>query len=51
MREVATEEETTANQVKPGSAADRSLRGAQELQHRTGAFGDVGDVDTEANGF
>ena len=51
MREVATEEETTANQVKPGSAADRSLRGAQELQHRTGAFGDVGDVETEANGF
>ena len=51
MREVATEEETTASQVKPGGAADRSLRGAQDLQHRVGAFGDVGDLDTEANGL
>jgi len=51
MREVPIEEETTSTQVKPGSAADRSLRGAQELQHQAGAFGDVGDLDTDANGF
>ena len=51
MREVAIEEETTASQVKPGGAADRSLRGAQALQHRVGAFGDVGDLDTESNGL